>query len=137
MKKKAAISVIITVFCIAATVFLWNAVNRSQPEYTEVQAIVLSSESGTRKVLGKRQVYYEVHVLYEGQEYELLNVHSSSAFGEGRTVTVYLSDGKLYANVEGVKTATPLAIVYFIFLFGSFGMVILSATLISKAAKKE
>ena len=102
-------------------------------EYTEVKATVVSSDNIVRKVLGKRQTQYEVVVEYEGQEYKLKNTHSSAAYIPGKEVTALLHDGKLYANIEGITSTTPVAMVYFVFLFGSFAMVCVSVTLISKA----
>ena len=51
----------------------------------------------------------------------------------GREVTALLHDGKLYANIEGITSTTPVAMVYFGFLFGSFAMLVISVTFISKA----
>ena len=48
-------------------------------------------------------------------------------------MTALLHDGKLYANIEGITSTTPVAMVYFVFLFGSFAMVCVSVTLFSKA----
>jgi len=59
-----------------------------------------------------------------------------SGYSEGRTVTAYLAHGKLYANVEGVKTSTPIATVYFIFLFGSFAMLFVAPTYTAKLRKQ-
>ena len=132
MKKKAIISSIITVLCIVAAVFLRFAMEDNNPEYTEVKATVVSSDI-VRKVLGQRQIKYEVIVEYEGQEYKLKNTHSSAPYIPGKEVTALLHDGKLYANIEGITSTTPVAMVYFVFLFGSFAMVCVSVTLISKA----
>ena len=112
MKKKAVICSIITVLCIVAAVFLRFAMEDTNPEYTEVKATVVE---------------------YEGQEYKLKNTHSSAAYIPGKEVTALLHDGKLYANIEGITSTTPVAMVYFVFLFGSFAMVCVSVTLISKA----
>lgn len=138
MKKKSTILVLITIFCFIATVALWFAVNKSNPEYTEVEAKVLSVDS--RYVQGRRgtsRLEKEVIVEYQGKEYTLKNVISTSRFGVGRDATVYLSNGKLYENIDGVKTSTPLAMVYFAFLFITFGMIIISATYISRSRKKR
>ena len=61
---------------------------------------------------------------YEGREYELQNVYNSYSYMPGRVTTAYLHDGKLYANVAGITSTTPVATVYFVFLFASVGMVI-------------
>lgn len=133
MKRKAIISTIVLLICIIATVALRFAVDRVNADYREVKATVVSSETKQVKVLGSRQTVYEVIVRYEGQRYDLKNTHGTAAYQPGREVTVYLSNGELYANIEGVKTATPLAKVYFGSLFASFAMVVVTVTLISKA----
>lgn len=135
MKTKVTISVIVLLLCIAATVGLRIATDRASTAYDEVEATVVSSETKQKKVLGTRQTVYEVIVRYEGQNYELKNTHGTAAYQPGWEVTVFLSGGELYANVEGVKTSTPLATVYFVFLFASFGMVIVTVTVISKARR--
>lgn len=133
MKRNAIISVIVMLLCIITTVGLRFAVDRADTDYSEVKVTVVSSETKQKKVLGKRQTVYEVIVRYEGQKYELKNTHGTAAFQPGREVTAFLSGGELYANIEGVKTSTPIAMVYFGFLFASFAMVIVTITLISKA----
>lgn len=124
MKIKISVLWLLTVLCLVATVFLWFAMDRSNPEYEEVKATVVSagSRSLVNKTTGNRTTFYEVMVEYEGKEQELHNVHGLAGYPEGGTVKAYLSDGKLYANVEGVKTSTPVAAAYFTFLFGTFGM---------------
>ena len=64
------------------------------------------------------------------------NVHGLSGYYEGKSVKALLANDKLYANVEGIKSTSPIAIVYFAFLFGTFGMLMLSATYMSKAKKQ-
>ena len=43
----------------------------------------------------------------------------------------------MYANEEGVKTATPIAKVYFVFLFGTFGMLMFASIQSSKLSQKN
>lgn len=124
MKIKTSVLWLLTALCLVITVFMWFAMNRSDPEYEEVQATVVStgSRSLVNKKTGNRTTFYEVMVKYEGKEQKLHNVHGLAGYPEGAMVKAYLYDGKLYANVEGVKTSTPVAYVYFAFLFGTFGM---------------
>lgn len=135
MKNKTAIMWIITVICLVLTVVFWFLMNNTEVNYEEVTAIVTdtSSRAVVDKKTGSRTTFYEVKVRYEGKEYELQNVHGLSGYYEGRSVKALLSDGKLYANVEGIKSTSPVAIVYFIFLFGTFAMFIASATYMSKS----
>lgn len=137
MKKKAVISSMITVLCIVAAVILRIAMDKVDVEYTEVKAAVVSSEERVRRIYGKSQKYYEVIVTYEGKEYELQNVYNSYSYIPGRETAAYLHGDKLYANVAGITSTTPVATVYFVFLFASVGMVIVTCTFWSKARQES
>ncbi|MCI8620746.1 MAG: penicillin-binding protein [Clostridia bacterium] len=130
---------IITVVCLILTVVFWFLMNKVEVDYEEVTAIVTDTSSKTvvNKKTGSRTTFYEVKVKYEGKEYELQNVHGLAGYSEGKSVKALLSNGKLYANVEGIKSTSPVAIIYFIFLFGTFGMVFASATYMSKMKQKN
>lgn len=130
---------IITGVCLILTVVFWFLMNHTEIQYEEVTAIVTdtSSKAVVNKKTGSRTTFYEVKVRYEGKEYDLHNVHSLSGYYKGKSVKALLSNEKLYANVEGIKSTTPTAIIYFVFLFGTFAMLILSATYTSKAKKTK
>lgn len=138
MKSKVAIMWIVTAICLILTVVFWFLMNKTEVKYEEVTAIVISTS--TKEVVNKktqnRTTFYEVKVKYDGKEYELQNVHGLSGYYEGKSVKALLANDKLYANVEGIKSTSPIAIVYFVFLFGTFGMLMLSATYMSKAKKQ-
>ena len=55
----------------------------------------------------------------------------------GQTVTVFMSGEDLYANTEGVKSSTPLAMVYFGFLSASFAMAFVTITLAGRARRRS
>ena len=135
MKKNTLICIILTVLCIAATVTLRISLENSKPEYKEVMATVVKSETKRKKVMGNYQSYYEVVVNYNGKKYELQNTHNTYSYPKGREVTAFLSEGELYANIEGVRSSTPLGTAYFISLFICFGM--LTVTLILYGKEKE
>lgn len=139
MKNKVVIMWIITAVCLILTIVFWFLMNKVEVKYEEVTAIVTdtSSKEVINKKTGSRTTFYEVKVMYEGKEYELQNVHGLAGYYEGRSVKALLANEKLYANVEGIKSTSPIAIVYFIFLFGTFGMLILSATYMSKMKAKK
>lgn len=124
MKKKKIIMLLITLASLAVTVVLWFAMNKSEVKYTEVEATVVSSQTVTKKIGSSRITVYEVEVNYKGKTYDLKNCHDSYSYYEGKKVKAYLSHGKLYANIEGIKTSTPLAIAYYVFLFATFGMIL-------------
>ena len=139
MKKQIIILWVVFVVCLVTTVGLWFAMNNVNPEFEEVKVTVVSSE--TKQVVnrktGSRTNFYEVKVRYEGEVYDLGNPHSAYEYPEGKTVKAYLSNGKLYANEEGVKTATPVAKIYFGFLFATFGMLMFASMQTSKLSQKN
>lgn len=139
MKNKTVIMWIITVVCLVLTVVFCFLMNNVEIHYEEVTAIVTdtSSKNVVNKKTGSRTTFYEVKVKYKGEEYKLQNVHGLSGYYKGKSVKVLLSNGKLYANVEGIKSTSPMAIIYFIFLFGTFAMLIISATYTTKSKSKK
>lgn len=139
MKNKIALMWGITGLCFCLTVVFWFLMNKTEVKYETVTVVVTHTSS--REVVNKnthhRTTFYEVKVEYEGKEYELQNVHGLSGFYEGAKVKALLSNKKLYANEEGIKSTSPFAIIYFIFLFGTFGMLMASATYMTKVKNKK
>ena len=124
--KKVWVFGIITVICIVAAVLLRGPMSNADVEYTEVKVQVVSSEKKetTIKVgnASSDMTTYDIVVSYMGKEYQLKNAHDSYSYRQGSTVTAYLSNDKMYANVEGVQNSTPVATAYFAALIGSFVM---------------
>lgn len=124
MKNKMLWLWILWIACVVATVGLWFGMNKVALNYDEVEVRVLSAV--TKKVKNKKNGstydFYEIKVDYNGETYDLENAHDSYSYTQGKKIKAYLYKDKLYANVEGVKTATPTANLYFIFLFGSIGL---------------
>ena len=141
MKKAAAICGVLTVVFIIATVFLRTKMDNAELSYEEVKVQVLSSETKQTKVKTKYsssyQTTYEIKVLYDGKEYDLKNAHNSYSYRKGATVTAYLAYGKMYANIEGVRTSSPFGIAYFVGLFGSFGLFFASLMLLAKDSDRK
>ena len=139
MKNKVTLMWSITLICLILTIVFWFLMNKAEIKYEEVKATVTSTS--TKEVVNKktnnRTTFYEVKVEYNGKEYELQNVHGLSGYYKGKSVTALLSNNKLYANVEGIRSTSPIAIVYFAFLFGTFGMLMLSAIYMSKVKAKK
>lgn len=125
--------------CLITTILLWFCMNNSNPEYEEVTAVVLSSEKVeyVNRKTNTRTYKYEVKVRYDGKEYDLHNAHNAYSYVEGRSVKAYKANNKLYANIEGVKTSTPIATTYYVFLFGSFGLLILAPSYGAKVRQEK
>ena len=107
------------------------------PDYEEVKATVVSSETTqvVNKKTGSRTNFYDVKVSYNGEVYDLINAHKS--YFEGTTVTALLSGDKLYADVEGIQTSTPVAKAYFVCLIGGFVMFFVALSAQSKYSQQK
>lgn len=139
--KKVWVCGIITIICIVATVLLRGPMANADVEYTEVKVQVVSSETKetTIKVGNSHSemTTYEIVVSYNGKNYDLKNAHDSYSYRQGSTVTAYLSNGKMYANVEGVQNSTPAATAYFAALIGSFVMFFVTICLWANVAQQK
>ena len=123
MKKVFALG-ILTIIFIVATVYFRIEMDNADLEYTEVKALVVSSETITKTVKSGYSTStiteYEIVVRYEGKDYDLINAHNSYSYKEGSTVTVLMSNNKMYANEEGIRTSSYVGTAYFLGLIGSF-----------------
>lgn len=140
MKKVIACG-IITIICIVATVLLRGPMANADVEYQEVKVTVISAEKKETTIkVGKTSsdmTTYEIVVSYMGENYDLKNAHDTYSYRQGSTVTAYLSNGKMYANVEGVQNSTPVATAYFAALIGSFVMFLITMCLWANVAQQK
>jgi len=140
MSKKINIALWIAfAICVVTTILLWFPFNNSHPEFEEVKAKVVSAktEQVRNKKTGSTTNFYKVEVEYEGKVYNLENVHNTYSYPEGKTVTAYLSNNRLFADQESVKIGTPIATVYYIFLIGSFGFLFAACIYSSKYSSQK
>ena len=79
----------------------------------------------------------KVVVEYNGRTYEVKNLRTNevlkyqSHYLSKTSADAYFSNGKLYANVDGVRSNTVTGTVYFVFLFGTMGLIFSTAILIA------
>lgn len=110
-------------------------------EYTKVEAEVVSSETVKKTVKSKYSTSniteYDIVVRYEGKDYDLKNAHNSYSYREGSMVTVYMANGKMYANEEGIRTSSPMGIAYFVGLIGSFILFIVTLCVWGQVAQNK
>lgn len=128
------------VFIIAA-VFLRKAADNAELDYEEVRARVVSSEKHTKtiRVNGSTSTIteYDIVVNYMGKDYDLKNAHDTYSYREGAEAKVYFSHGKMYANIEGVRSGTFAGKAYLVAVGGAFAMFIASMLLLTKVGKKK
>ncbi len=139
MNKKVIILWVVTILCLVMTIVFWFLSRNVEVDYEEVKAVVTDASSRvvTNTKTKSKTTFYDVTVTYNDKEYDLKNVHGLSGYTKGRSVTAYLSNDKLYANVEGIKSTTPLSITYFVFLFATFALFIYTPTYMSKVKKAK
>lgn len=139
--EKRKIQAVITFFLLAASV-IWmvahyGAVQKKPLNYEEVKVTVVSAESERKRTPGTTGHYYNYNVVveYEGVRYDLINVKSgemarykalanlngmaqqSNPFFDN---TVYFSNGKMYSNIDGIKTDGKEFNWYLVGLGGTF-----------------
>lgn len=140
MKKKSALVWVLFAVCLVVTVVLNRAMANSEVEYEEVQVTVLSASQTNvvKQPTGSTVAsFYDIVVEYQGKSYDLHNAHNTYQYREGSRVKAYLAGGELYANIEGIQTTRPLGIVYFVFLFGTMGLLFVGAILSGKAKQEK
>lgn len=140
MKKKANLLWCVFALCLIATIVMWFVVDAQKIEYEEVEVRVLSAVTKHHRnnFTGAYNYFHEVTVEYNGEMYELENAYNTYQYPQGVTVKAYLANnGRLFANIAGVSSSTPLATVYFVCLFGSFGLLFVSAIYSAKAKQEK
>ena len=139
--KKVYICLGLMVVCIIAAVFLRKAANNTELDYEKVKVRVVSSEKREKsiRVDGRRSTIteYDVVVNYMGKDYDLKNAHNTYSYREGSQVEVYFSNGKMYADEDGVRNGTLAGKAYLVAVGGAFAMFIASMLLLSKVENKK
>lgn len=129
-KRIFIITLVVFIITLLTTVSLYIGVNNGEINYEKVQCVV--SEVTKKSNYGNKANKYDyvIKVSYNGKNYELINTYDSSVYKyyDGAVVEAYLSNGKLYANEAGVRTSSPLATAYFVFLYITMGMFIVCLT---------
>lgn len=125
-ERKIIFTVAAFLFFLVVTIMNYGKVQKQQIDYTEVEVMV--TETGYKRTLGSGSrnpaiaKAPEVIVEYEGKEYELINVLDGeisryrTACKLNTPVSVYLSQGQLYSNINGIKTTSSTGKTYFITL---------------------
>ncbi len=140
MKKKAILLWCAFVVCLISTVVMWFVVDAQEIEYEEVKVRVISAVTREYRnySTGSYYDFHEVTVEYNGETYELENAYNTYQYPQGATVKAYLANnGRLFANIEGVSTSTPLATVYFVCVFGSLGLLVVAAIYSTKVKQEK
>ncbi len=123
---------------IVGTVILWQKMNNQNLEGIEqVQVRVVDVTKKNIRINGKNNISYEVTVEYEGQEYKLEDGGYSPWTLTGHTGTAYMYQDRIYANENGPASRTGVGTLYFVFLFTTMGLLIITPSVGSKAFKRR
>lgn len=142
-KKLSIISgVLLVVFFVMAVAF-YVLSNNQHLSYEVVEVNVISAHSANplSKTDSDRVV-----VEYNGKNYEVENLRTNETLKYHTYLTTkkpantYFSNGKIYANIEGIRTTTVIGTIYFVFLFGTLILIFTTAILVGcvvEAKKRE
>ena len=146
MKKFKTLSVVsgilFAVFFLMAVVFYILSHNQ-RLSYEVVQVTVVSVY--TKNPLSKMDED-KVVVEYNGKNYEVENLRTNETLKyhthleSQKPADAYFANGKIYANVEGIRSTSVIGTIYFVFLFGTLILIFTTAVLIGcliEAKKRE
>lgn len=142
-KKLSIISgVLLGVFFVMAVAFyVLNNNEHLSYEVVEVNVISAHSANPLSKTDSDRVV-----VEYNGKNYEVENLRTNETLKyhtyltTKKTANAYFSNGKIYANIEGIRSTTVIGTIYFVFLFGTLILIFTTAVLVGcvvEAKKRE
>jgi len=132
-KKLSIISgVLFVVFFVMAVAF-YVLSNNEHLSYEVVEVNVISAHSANplSKTDSDRVV-----VEYNGKNYEVENLRTNETLkyhtylSSKNPANAYFSNGKIYANIEGIRTTTVIGTIYFVFLFGTLILIFTTAVLV-------
>jgi len=142
-KKLSIISgVLLVVFLVMAVVFYILSDNQHL-SYKVVEVNVISVHSANPLSKTDRD---RVVVEYNGKNYEVENLRTNETLkyhtylSAKKRANAYFSNGKIYANIEGIRTTTVIGTIYFVFLFGTLILIFTTAVLVGcvvEAKKRE
>ena len=142
-KKLSIISgVLLGVFFVMAVAFyVLNNNEHLSYEVVEVNVISAHSANPLSKTDSDRVV-----VEYNGKNYEVENLRTNETLkyhtyiSSKNPAKAYFSNGKIYANIEGIRSTTVIGTIYFVFFFGTLILIFTTAMLVGcviEAKKRE
>lgn len=129
MQKRKKYSIIMgIVFAVALVLTILSRIMADGKafSYETVEVTVKKVEASAVNTKGKKLRDIDVVVSYEGKEYDLKNVLTGeiskyeAARAYSQPVEVLFCNGKMYSNVQGIKSGAAIAKLYFVFLAMDF-----------------
>ncbi|MBE5922904.1 MAG: hypothetical protein E7271_00360 [Lachnospiraceae bacterium] len=142
-KKLSIVSgILLAVFLLMAVVFYVLSYNQHL-SYKVVQVNVISVDiANPLSKIDKDKVVVE----YNGKNYEVENLMTNETLkyhtylNSQKPADAYFANGRIFANVDGIRTTTVIGMIYFVFLFGTLILIFTTAILIGcvvEANKRE
>ena len=142
-KKLSIVSVILLAVFFLMTVAFYVLSHNQHLSYKVVQVNVISVDiKNPLNKIDKDKVVVE----YNGKSYEVENLMTNETLkyhtylSSQKPADAYLANGRIFANVDGIRSTSMIGMIYFVFLFGTLILIFTTAILIGcvvEAKKRE
>lgn len=134
--KRRKISLAFTgllVVCIMLSVFTKIKADNQEDKFEKVSVVTYSG----KQLSNGMDLSAIEYVTYNGKIYKLRNSDTLKGTQAGQTITAYLYKDKMYVDKAGAVTSTPLYITYYVFMFLSVALLIVTLMLWFGKSKKQ
>lgn len=142
-KKLSIVSVILLAVFFLMTVAFYVLSHNQHLSYKVVQVNVISVDiKNPLNKIDKDKVVVE----YNGKSYEVENLMTNETLkyhtylSSQKPADAYFANGRIFANVDGIRSTSMIGMIYFVFLFGTLILIFTTAILIGcvvEAKKRE
>ena len=142
-KKLSIVSVILLAVFFLMTVAFYVLSHNQHLSYKVVRVNVISVDiKNPLNKIDKDKVVVE----YNGKSYEVENLMTNETLkyhtylSSQKPADAYLANGRIFANVDGIRSTSMIGMIYFVFLFGTLILIFTTAILIGcvvEAKKRE
>lgn len=142
-KKFSIVSAILLAVFFLMTVVFYVLSHNQILSYKVVQVNVISVDiENPLNKIDKDKVVVE----YNGKNYEVENLMTNETLkyhtylSSQKPADAYFANGRIFANIDGIRSTSMIGIIYFVFLFGTLILIFTTAVLIGcvvEAKKRE
>lgn len=142
-KKLSIVSVVLLAVFFLMTVAFYVLSHNQHLSYKVVQVNVISVDiKNPLNKIDKDKVVVE----YNGKSYEVENLMTNETLkyhtylSSQKPACAYFANGRIFANVDGIRSTSMIGMIYFVFLFGTLILIFTTAILIGcivEAKKRE
>ena len=142
-KKFSIVSAILLAVFFLMTVVFYVLSHNQLLSYKVVQVNVISVDiENPLNKIDKDKVVVE----YNGKNYEVENLMTNETLkyhtylSSQKPADAYFANGRIFANIDGIRSTSMIGMIYFVFLFGTLILILTTAVLIGcvvEAKKRE